>query len=135
MADKKLNIFGIAIATVSSIASAFVLALLLGIIAALFGGFLMDSDGNIPIVIDGLLYILFVFPPFLIAGFIAALYEKHNAIPNALGAGICVLLLLLAMHLVFPVEETTMELSDYFNYIVVVPFALIGGWLQTRYAG
>ena len=135
MADSKFNLIGVLIALFAAVASAFLLSMLLGIFAGLFGALFMDEDGNTSFIVDGLVYLLFVFPPFLICGFVAAHFGHNRKIIHACVAGVCMLLIMSAMAF-FPSDETTtMGFSDYFYYVVIFPIALFGGWLNTRIAG
>ena len=95
----------------------------------------MDEDGNTTLVFDGLFYLLFVFPPFLICGFVAAHFGHGQKLFHAFIAGICALLIMIAMALIPSGETEAMGFSDYFYYIAILPVALLGGWLNDRIAG
>jgi hypothetical protein len=135
MAESRFNFIGILIALVSAFASAFLLAILAGVFLGLFGAGFVDEQGNTSIVFDGLFYLLFVLPPYLICGFVAAHFGANRKILHALIAGLCLLLVLIAMAFLPSDESEAMGFSDYFIYIAVLPLSLIGAWLYVRIAG
>jgi len=131
MAEHKFNFIGILIALVSAVTSAFLLAILAGIFLGLFGAVFMEENGNTSFVFDGLFYLLFVLPPFLICGFIAAHFGHDRKMLHAFVAGVCLLLIMIAMTFLPSDESEAMGFSDYFYYIAILPMALIGGWLNS----
>ena len=135
MAESKFNFIGVAFALVAAVASAFIFAILAGVSLGLFGAAFMDENGNTSFIFDGLFYLLFVFPPFLICGFVAAHFGDNQKILHAFVAGICMLLIMIAMALIPSDEAEAMGFSDYFYYIAILPIALFGGWLHSRIAG
>ncbi len=135
MAESKFNFIGVAIALVAAVASAFIFAILAGVALGLFGAAFMDENGNTSLIFDGLFYLLFVFPPFLICGFVAAHFGRDHKLFHALVAGICSLLIMIAMALLPSDETEAMGFSGYFYYIAILPLAFFGGWLNDRFAG
>ena len=133
MGNSHFNYVGVLIAVVAGIASAFLFAVLLGLAGGLFIGLLFpDWGGEFPAIVDGLITVLFVFPPYVICGYVAAHFGRDRKLLHSLVAGGICMIAMLAMALIPVDDPEPWGFGFYLYHFQILPLAIFGGWLNSR---
>jgi peptidoglycan/LPS O-acetylase OafA/YrhL len=116
------------VAPIAGFAAALILAVFAGLFLGFFGSAFVDDPNDTSVIFDLLFVTAFVFPAYLVCGFVAAKLAETRPLFHATIAGILLLGVNFGSAFLFP-DDDPFQWIHALCYILTVPLVLLGGKL------